>query len=236
MMMRALHLLVLLAGAAALDPPALAQAPTAAAASAAGRWEGAISTPGAELKITVTLTSSGGGWSGTIDIPAQGARGLALGDVTVQGSAISFTLPSVPGAPAFKGTLAPDGASISGTFSQAGQSLPFKLERKRDPSAAAASALAGFDEWVLSAMKSWNVPGLAVGVVKDGSLRAWHRIGSWVSSPLTGTNGLSSAGRRLLGNVAPPRRRRAKSARPVRHLHTRSTSMRVSTFTPRTDR
>ena len=95
---------------------------------------------------------------------------MALADVVVQGSAVSFTLPGVPGAPAFKGTLATDGASITGTFSQAGQSMPFKLERKRDPSASASSALAGFDEFVQSAMKSWNVPGVAVAIVKDGEV------------------------------------------------------------------
>ncbi len=42
--------------------------------------------------------------------------------------------------------------------------------RTREPSAAAATALAGFDDWVGSAMKSWNVPGLAVAIVKDGDV------------------------------------------------------------------
>ena len=167
---RAICLLVLLAGVTTVGEPAPARVSQRGEAPAAGRWEGAITLPSAELKIAVTLTSSGGGWSGTIDIPAQGASGVALADVVVQGSAVSFALPSVPGAPAFKGTLATHGASITGTFSQAGQSLPFKLERKRDPSAAASSALAGFDDFVQSAMKSWNVPGVAVAIVKDGEV------------------------------------------------------------------
>lgn len=136
----------------------------------AGRWEGAVQLPGTELKIEVVLSRAGSAWSGTIDIPAQDARDLALGDVKVDGSAVSFTLPAVPGTPAFKGTLAPDGASISGSFTQAGQTFPFKLQRKADPSEAAASALGGFDEFVQSAMKSWNVPGLAIAMVKDGKV------------------------------------------------------------------
>jgi CubicO group peptidase (beta-lactamase class C family) len=148
---------------------ATAQA-AATAASVEGRWEGAISVPGSELAITVTLTTAGSAWSGTIDIPAQGARGMALGSVMVQGSAVSFTLPSVPGEPAFKGTLSSDGTTISGTFTQAGQGIPFKLQRKADPSGAATSALAGFDEFVQSAMKSWGVPGLAMAIVKDGKV------------------------------------------------------------------
>lgn len=144
---------------------AWAQTPTAA-----GRWEGAISLPGTELQIVLTLTAPGAAWSGTVDIPAQGAQGLALGNVKVQAPDVSFTLPSVPGEPAFKGTLAPDGASLSGSFTQAGQTFPFKLLRKADSSSSAASALEGFDAFVESAMKSWSVPGLAVAIVKDGKV------------------------------------------------------------------
>ena len=163
---RVVALVALCAAFATIGWPALAQAP---AASAAGRWEGAISGTVTELAITVTLTA-GPKWSGTIDIPAQGASAMPLGDVIVQGSAVRFTLPSVPGDPAFKGTLSPDGTTISGTFTQAGQGIPFKLQRKADPSAAATSALAGFDEFVQSAMKSWGVPGLAMAIVKDGKV------------------------------------------------------------------
>jgi CubicO group peptidase (beta-lactamase class C family) len=81
---------------------------------------------------------------------------------------VSFALPAVPGAPAFTGTLSPDGASIRGTFSQAGQSFPFTLARRADPGALATSALDGFDEFVRGAMKDWGVPGLAIAIVKDG--------------------------------------------------------------------
>jgi CubicO group peptidase (beta-lactamase class C family) len=149
----------------ALFAPVVAQAPPAA-----GRWEGAVSLPGTELQIAVTLTATGETWSGAIDIPAQGARGLALGDVVVQGAAVSFALPAVPGAPAFKGTLAPDGGSLSGSFTQAGQSFPFTLRRAADPAAAADKVLAGFDQFVESVMKSWRVPGVAVAIVKDGKV------------------------------------------------------------------
>lgn len=150
---------------------ALATGPTSAQTpTPAGRWEGAISVPGTELQIILTLTAPGTAWSGTIDIPAQGAAALPLGKVAVEGSTVSFTLPGVPGEPAFKGTLAPDGASISGSFTQAGQTFPFKLQRKADPSAVASSALEGFDAFIESAMKNWRVPGLAVAIVKDGTV------------------------------------------------------------------
>ena len=137
----------------------------------AGTWEGSVSVPGSELKIAVTLRQvSGAAWSGTIDIPAQGARDMPLGNVTVAGSDVSFALPAVPGSPTFKGTLSADGGSITGTFAQAGQTAPFKLQRRADPAAVAKSALAGFDEFVDAAMKSWGVPGLAIAIVKDGQV------------------------------------------------------------------
>jgi CubicO group peptidase (beta-lactamase class C family) len=149
----------------------VATGPAAAqSAGPAGRWEGAISLPGAELKIALTLEpAAGGAWSGTIDIPAQGARDLPIGNVRVDGPNVSFDLPGIPGTPSFEGVAAKDGQSISGTFAQGGQSFPFTLRRSVDP-LAAASALEGFDEFVSSAMKSWNVPGLAVAIVKDGSV------------------------------------------------------------------
>jgi CubicO group peptidase (beta-lactamase class C family) len=150
--------------------PAGTRVASAAQASPAGSWDGSVSVPGSELTIGVTLRQTSGAWSGTIDIPAQGARDMALGNVIVQGVDVSFTLPAVAGGPAFKGTLAPDGASISGTFAQAGQTFPFKLQRRADPSAVAKSALAGFDEFVEGAMKSWGVPGLAIAIVKDGQV------------------------------------------------------------------
>jgi CubicO group peptidase (beta-lactamase class C family) len=150
----------------------VATAPAAAqSANPAGRWEGAISLPGTELKIALALESAAGGpWSGTIDIPAQGAQALPLGNLRVDGSNISFDLPGVPGTPTFTGVVAPDGRSISGTFAQGGQSFPFTLQRSVDPAAAAAAALEGFDEFVASAMKSWSVPGLSVAIVKDGTV------------------------------------------------------------------
>lgn len=117
-----------------------------------------ITCPIGELKIDVTLARSAGDWSGTIDIPAQSALALPLGKVVVDGSAVSFTLPGLPGEPAFTGTLAQDGTAISGTFAQAGQTFPFKLLRKADPTSSAASALDGFDQFVESAMKAGACP------------------------------------------------------------------------------
>lgn len=103
-------------------------------ASAAGYWEGAIATPNRELEIRIELTpSAGAAWQGTIDIPLQGLRGFKLAPVKVDGSAVEFGLPGVPGEPRFAGKLSADAQRITGEFSQGGGSTAFQLERKVKP-------------------------------------------------------------------------------------------------------
>ncbi len=161
-------LVAVLMVAASLAP---AQLVAQEAAAAAGHWEGAVNLPGQELRILVDLTrAEGGAWNGAIDIPAQGAQDLPLGEIVVEATSVSFVIPGVPGGPRFQGTLSPDGNTISGDFMQAGQSLPFKLERKADPGQAAAQALTGLGDFVEAARKDWKVPGLAVAVVKDDAV------------------------------------------------------------------
>jgi len=93
-----------------------------------GRWEGAIETPGGKLGVGVDLERSASGWSGTIDIPAQGAAGLPLADVAVEGDRVRFRIAGVPGAPTFDGTLGE--GEIRGTFRQGAAELPFRLGRE----------------------------------------------------------------------------------------------------------
>ena len=129
--MRRLALLTLLLASTsfAADPPA------------AGHWDGEITLPTGSLKIAVDLSESADKWSGTIDIPAQGLRGFALSDVSVDGRKVRFKLPKIPGAPAFDGTLAEDGDTLSGDFTQGGATLKFEL--KRGEKAAAPEFVAG---------------------------------------------------------------------------------------------
>ncbi len=111
------------------------------AGGAAGTWTGAIEIPGSPLGVSVTLVPDGASWSGTIDIPAQGAVGLPLRDVSVEGDRVSFSIADVPGDPTFTGTVAGD--EMAGTFTQSGQEFPFSLARSgagtAEPAGAAAS-------------------------------------------------------------------------------------------------
>lgn len=101
---------------------------TEPAVDVAGDWHGAIRTPGQELVVSVHLQRAGKGWEGTIDIPQQGAEGLALEEVVVEGLRVRFEIAGVPGTPTFSGKASGD--IIKGTFMQGGATLPFRLERE----------------------------------------------------------------------------------------------------------
>jgi pimeloyl-ACP methyl ester carboxylesterase len=94
-----------------------------------GEWSGSIETPGVPLQVGVRFAEDEGTLDGTIDIPAEGVTGLPLGEVGVDGDTVSFSLPDIPGDPAFAGILtgAGDDAEITGEFTQAGRSFPFRL-------------------------------------------------------------------------------------------------------------
>jgi CubicO group peptidase (beta-lactamase class C family) len=152
---------------------ALTLALAAAGASAtppAGHWRGAIELPGTQLAVDVDLAVDGDVWSGDISIPAQGAKDLPLTGITVDGDAVRFVIGGVPGEPTFAGTLAADGASIAGTFTQGGQGFPFRLEAAATAAAEASGRLGDLDDWLDAARAAWNVTGVAVAVVADGAV------------------------------------------------------------------
>ncbi|MEW6730842.1 MAG: hypothetical protein AB1489_05870 [Acidobacteriota bacterium] len=106
--------------------------------SPAGHWEGSIDLQFMKLGIIVSLSQkTDGAWEGMITIPSQVLKDSALGNVSVNGSAVSFTMPEVPGDPIYKAKLSEDGRMISGELTQSGRTFPFKLERQTEAEAAA---------------------------------------------------------------------------------------------------
>jgi hypothetical protein len=101
----------------------------------AGQWQGKIALPGAGLEIIVALAEEDGVWSGTIDVPAQGAAGIPLHDITVASDALRFEMLSGPQLAAFDGQVQPDG-SIRGAFTQSGFEGTFELARPQEPTTA----------------------------------------------------------------------------------------------------
>jgi hypothetical protein len=108
----------------------VAAAPCVAQPSArpAGHWEGSIEIPGQALAVSVDFFANADKtWDVNISIPAQNVKAMALGEVTVKDTSVSFAMKGVPGEPLFKGKLSADESTIAGDFSQGGATLPFSL-------------------------------------------------------------------------------------------------------------
>ena len=107
-------------------------APGAAAQEAAdvrGRWSGTLTAGAQQFEIVWNLhMGDDGSLSGTMDVPAQGAAGIPLTTVQLEGRTLTLTFP-VPGGGSYEGTLSDDGEGITGTFTQAGQNIPMDLSR-----------------------------------------------------------------------------------------------------------
>ncbi len=101
----------------------------------AGPWQGKITIAGTALEIIVALAEQDGVWSGTIDVPAQGAAGIPLHDITVDSDAVRFEMLSGARLAVFDGQIQPDG-SMGGAFSQSGIDGTFELARPQEPAAA----------------------------------------------------------------------------------------------------
>jgi CubicO group peptidase (beta-lactamase class C family) len=157
----------------AAAPALLAQAPT----SFAGHWTGSIRLPAQELAFDVDLTAGDSGYTGDISIPAQNAHDLPLTGILVSGDSITFIMPNVPGNPTFRGVRAAGGKTIAGDFTQGSQTFSFSMQTAAAPADAARQALAGFDQWVDSAMAAWKVVGMGVGIMVDGQIVYAHGHG-----------------------------------------------------------
>lgn len=137
-----------------------------------GYWKGAIKLPEMELEVRIDFQKKGDAWEGTISIPAQGAKDLPLANIKVNGAKVAFDLVGHPddparGDPKFKGEFSEDGRKITGDFTQSGQTYSFSLKRAERRGAAATEALQGFDDFIEQALKDWNTPGFAIGIVVD---------------------------------------------------------------------
>lgn len=86
-----------------------------------GHWKGKV----ANLPIVFHIANDSV-WSATLDSPMQGAMGIKCGKVVVAGDSITINMPALHAD--FKGVIAQDDESISGTFTQ-GMSLPLTLTR-----------------------------------------------------------------------------------------------------------
>ncbi|MFP4600908.1 MAG: alpha/beta hydrolase family protein [Persicimonas sp.] len=96
-----------------------------------GSWRGVLEVPGTELPLVFHLAKNDGDeWEATIDSPAQGATGIPVSEVNLDGEKIRLAIPSIGGT--YEGAVAEDASQIDGTWSQQGQSYPLNLEPQAD--------------------------------------------------------------------------------------------------------
>lgn len=147
---------------------AASQIAVAAESDISGHWTGAVTIQGTDLKIELDFKKADAAWSGAVTIPQQGAKDLPLGEISLASDDLSFVIVNIPGNPSFKGKLAADSKAVTGDFTQGSAKGTFKLERADEVAADTKSTLDGFDAFIEQAVKDWNVPGLAIGIVVNG--------------------------------------------------------------------
>jgi uncharacterized protein (TIGR03435 family) len=101
---------------------------TAAAQYIAGTWQGTLEG-GKEQRIVVKIAKDGTAWKGVIyNLDMNMAyEGRATTQMSVQGGELRFAI--APLDASYEGKLSGDGASIAGTWTQAGQAHPLVLAR-----------------------------------------------------------------------------------------------------------
>lgn len=94
----------------------------------AGNWQGTLVTgEGQGLRTVLKITGEDGKYRGALYSLDQGGDAIAMSSVSLQGSAVIFTIKTLD--VTYKGTLNPDGNTISGSATQAKQTHMLNLDR-----------------------------------------------------------------------------------------------------------
>lgn len=92
----------------------------------AGVWQGIIKVQSIELRVVLHITANGDGFKATLDSPDQGAKGIPVDCVTLEGESVKLELKGIKAS--FEGKFANDGQTIQGKWTQAG-TLPLEFKR-----------------------------------------------------------------------------------------------------------
>jgi hypothetical protein len=97
----------------------------------AGDWHGTLQAGGASYRLVVHIVKNEAGLGGTLDSLDQGALGLKLADVRLDGGTLRFAL-SQAGAQ-FEGAWHAEAAEFRGNWSQSGGAFPLSFKRASKP-------------------------------------------------------------------------------------------------------
>ncbi|HEV2366239.1 MAG TPA: alpha/beta fold hydrolase [Caulobacteraceae bacterium] len=114
-------------GAVAVMAAVIGSGASAAPASLAGDWDGALAVGAVTLRLALHVHAGPQGLSGTLDSIDQGASGLQIPSIEQHGLSARFTVPQVHGA--FSGALSADGDRLDGSWTQGPATLPLEFRR-----------------------------------------------------------------------------------------------------------
>jgi hypothetical protein len=98
------------------------------AAELAGNWQGALDANGTKLRLMFHVTAAADGkLAATLDSLDQGANGIPVQSVTVDGASVRFDVSVIAGV--YDAKLA-DKSTLTGMWKQSGMELPLELKRQ----------------------------------------------------------------------------------------------------------
>jgi pimeloyl-ACP methyl ester carboxylesterase len=111
--------------------PARAGSGGAKAPSLEGAWLGTLKVSAIELRVVFNLSvKPDGSLAGTLDSPDQGATGIPISRIGVEGDRVTVEVKTVGGR--YEGTLNADRSEMSGKWTQGGASLDLVMKRVKE--------------------------------------------------------------------------------------------------------
>lgn len=92
-----------------------------------GLWLGTLKVGAVDLRLLFKIERKGEGWTATLDSLDQNAKGIPVKTVEFKEGKVRLELPVI--AATYRGELARDGKTLTGTFTQGGKDYPLVLKR-----------------------------------------------------------------------------------------------------------
>ncbi len=94
-----------------------------------GDWNGALDVQGMQLRLVFHITEDGEKLKATMDSPDQGANGIPVEKVVLDGKELTIEMSNI--GLKYTAILNSDGTEIEGTFNQGPMSMPLKMTREK---------------------------------------------------------------------------------------------------------
>jgi hypothetical protein len=140
-----------------------------------GSWQGILNAGQIKLHVVFHIDqASGGGLTATMDSPDQGARGIPVNRVVLDGQSLSIEVSAVHGL--YKGAWDAAGNAISGQWSQGPNTLSLNLVKGTAADATSSAESLSPADLAASKEAAKNILGIWTGVLAAGTVNLHLRI------------------------------------------------------------